>query len=62
MCPCETCVRKREKLTSSTGVAPVLKTFQARMIRTRMTIHSSRFLIVAFNGTTPWGRQIPTPA
>jgi len=59
-------IRKRarnlEKLISSTAVAPVLKTFQARMIRTRMTIQSSRFLIVAFNGLTPWGRQIPTPA
>jgi len=62
MWPCETWVRKREKLISSIAVAPVLKTFQARMIRTRMTIQSSRFLIVAFNGLTPWGRQIPTPA
>src|SRR5215469_11865465 len=56
-CPCETCVRKRENEISSTDTAPVLKTFQARMIKTRMTIHKSRFLIVAFKRTPltfPW--------
>src|SRR5215472_14777983 len=56
-CPCETCVRKRENEISSTETAPVLKTFQARMIKTRTTIHKSRFLIVAFKRaplTFPW--------
>src|SRR5215813_3412971 len=59
-CPCETCVRKRENEISSTETAPVLKTFQARMINTRMTIHKSRFLIVAFKRaplTFPWDHQ-----
>jgi hypothetical protein len=32
-----------------------LKTFQARMISTRMTIHRSRFLMVAFNRWSPFG-------
>ena len=48
--PWATWSRNWEKVISSTVVAPVLKTFQARMISTRMTIQSSRFLIVAFKG------------
>src|SRR5512134_142815 len=48
MWPWDTWSRNCEKLISSTAVAPVLKTFHARMISTRMTIHSNRFLIVAF--------------
>ena len=57
-CPWPTWSRNWENVTSSTAVAPVLKTFQARMIRTRMTIQRSRFLIVAFKGVN----SLPGPA
>ena len=60
--PWVTWSRNCEKLTSSTAVAPVLKTFQARMISTRMTIQRSRFLIVAFKGVLLPGAEPGRPS